>query len=85
MQEIGVTLNFISDISGSTNLLALNASIEAARAGEAGRGFSVVATEVGNLANSTQQSLVEVQTVIERVQNKVRNINLQICLPVCRI
>ncbi len=78
VQEIGVTLNLISDISNSTNLLALNASIEAARAGEAGRGFSVVATEVGNLANSTQQSLTEVKTVIERVQNNVKEINDQI-------
>ena len=78
VQEIGVTLNLISDISNSTNLLALNASIEAARAGEAGRGFSVVATEVGNLANSTQQSLTEVKTVIERVQNNVKEINEQV-------
>lgn len=78
VQEIGVTLKLISDISSSTNLLALNASIEAARAGEAGRGFAVVATEVGNLANSTQESLKEVETVIERVQNNVRKITLQI-------
>lgn len=78
VQEIGVTLNLISDISNSTNLLALNASIEAARAGEAGKGFSVVATEVGNLANSTQQSLTEVKTVIERVQNNVKEINVQV-------
>ncbi len=78
VQEIGVTLNLISEISDSTNLLALNASIEAARAGEAGKGFAVVATEVGNLANSTQQSLTEVKTVIERVQNNVKDINVQI-------
>lgn len=78
VQEIGVTLNLISEISNSTNLLALNASIEAARAGEAGKGFSVVATEVGNLANSTQQSLTEVKAVIERVQNNVEEINMQI-------
>ena len=74
VQEIGVTLSLISDISNSTNLLALNASIEAARAGEAGRGFSVVATEVGNLANSTQDSLKVVQPVIERVQQNVKEI-----------
>lgn len=78
VQEIGVTLDLISDISNSTNLLALNASIEAARAGEAGRGFSVVATEVGNLANSTQQSLAEIKVVIERVQNNVKEISGQI-------
>lgn len=78
VQEIGVTLNLISEISDSTNLLALNASIEAARAGEAGKGFAVVAAEVGNLANSTLQSLSEVKAVIERVQNNVNDINMQI-------
>ncbi len=78
VQEIGVTLNLISDISSSTNLLALNASIEAARAGEAGKGFAVVATEVGNLANSTQESLKVVQSVIERVQQNVRGITTQV-------
>lgn len=78
VQEIGVTLNLISDISSSTNLLALNASIEAARAGDAGKGFAVVATEVGNLANSTQESLKVVQEVIERVQQNVQDITTQI-------
>lgn len=78
VQEIGATLNLISEISTSTNLLALNASIEAARAGEAGKGFAVVATEVGNLANNTQDTLQEVETVIERVQSNVREITKQI-------
>lgn len=78
VQEIGVTLKLISDISSSTNLLALNASIEAARAGEAGKGFAVVATEVGTLANSTQDSLRVVQAVIERVQNNVKEITAQV-------
>lgn len=71
VEEIGVTLNIISDISSSTNLLALNASIEAARAGEAGRGFAVVATEVGNLANDTKESLEQVTSVIAKVQQNV--------------
>ncbi len=78
VEEIGVTLNLISDISTSTNLLALNASIEAARAGEAGKGFAVVASEVGNLANSTQDSLKVVKSVIERVQQNVRDITAQV-------
>ena len=71
MDEIGMTLKLISDISNSTNLLALNASIEAARAGEAGKGFAVVATEVGNLAKSTKTSLDEVEQVIQRVRENV--------------
>lgn len=78
VKEIGVTLNLINDISSSTNLLALNASIEAARAGEAGKGFAVVATEVGNLANNTQESLKDVQVVIERVQKNVIEITAQV-------
>lgn len=78
VQEIGVTLNLINDISSSTNLLALNAAIEAARAGDAGKGFAVVATEVGNLANNTQESLKDVQAVIERVQQNVVDITAQV-------
>ena len=76
--QIGETLELISEISSSTNLLALNASIEAARAGEAGRGFAVVATEVGNLANNTQESLKNVQAVIEKVQRNVSDITAQV-------
>lgn len=78
VEEIGMTLNFISEISSSTNLLALNASIEAARAGEAGKGFAVVATEIGKLANNTQDSLKDVQGVIERVQQNVTEIITQV-------
>lgn len=78
VQEIGVTLKLINEISESTNLLALNASIEAARAGEAGKGFAVVAQEVGNLANSTRQSLEEVEAVIARVQSNVNEITLHV-------
>lgn len=71
VQEIGVTLNIIGDISSSTNLLALNASIEAARAGEAGKGFAVVASQVGNLANNTKESLEQVTQVIAKVNENV--------------
>ena len=78
VQEIGITLKLINDISTSINLLALNASIEAARAGDAGRGFSVVAAEVGNLANNTQESLKVIEPMIERVQQNVREINKQV-------
>lgn len=55
----------ITTISEQTNLLALNATIESARAGEAGRGFSVVANEVKQLANDTRQTS---EKVIDRVR-----------------
>ncbi len=78
VDEIGTTVELLNEISSSTSLLALNASIEAARAGDAGKGFSVVASEVGNLAETTQSSLNDVVTVINRVYKNVEEINDQI-------
>ncbi|MBQ8569149.1 MAG: hypothetical protein IJ446_08025 [Oscillospiraceae bacterium] len=72
VEGIDLTLNLISDIAMTTNILSLNATIEAARAGEAGKSFAVVAHEVGGLANSTQQSLDEIQGIVERVKDNVR-------------
>lgn len=71
VKGIDATLSLINDIAMQTNILSLNASIEAARAGAAGRGFAVVAHEVGNLAGSTQNSLEEIQTVMDRVRSSV--------------
>lgn len=64
----------ISGIATQTNLLALNASIEAARAGEAGRGFAVVADEVRNLAESSRETVDNIQTVVNEVVESVMSL-----------
>ncbi len=70
-QQVGNIISEIEDIASQTNLLSLNASIEAARAGEAGRGFSVVADQIRQLAEQSAHSAAETRTLIETSLNAI--------------
>jgi methyl-accepting chemotaxis protein len=72
--QIGDIVSVIDQIAAQTNLLALNATIEAARAGEAGRGFSVVASEVKMLATQTGQSTERIGAKVAEIQATTREV-----------
>jgi methyl-accepting chemotaxis protein/cytochrome b561 len=66
-RQIGSITDVISGVARQTNLLAINARVEAARAGDVGRGFSVVANEVKDLANQTRNATHSIGKQIEEV------------------
>lgn len=72
-EEIGTIMKLIVNIAGQINLLALNATIEAARAGDAGKGFSVVANEVKNLAAEAAKATEEIGKQINKINEKTEN------------
>ena len=66
--EIATTVN---DLAEQSNLLAVNASIEAAKAGEQGKGFTVVAQEIKNLAERSKESTVQIRTILADIQKEI--------------
>lgn len=71
-QRISLFTSKINNISKQTNLLALNAAIEAARAGDAGKGFSIVAQEVKNLSQLTQEAADEIEEELKGFANAIK-------------
>lgn len=70
--QIDEIIHSINSIAKQTSLLSLNASIEAARAGENGKGFSVVAQEIGKLADMTTKSTKLISDKLKEINVKAR-------------
>jgi len=75
--EITNITRVIGDIADETNLLSLNASIEAARAGAAGKGFTVVASEIGKLAQTSMESVKHIDTLVMEIQRLIGDVIVQ--------
>ncbi|MDH7567684.1 MAG: methyl-accepting chemotaxis protein [Clostridiales bacterium] len=78
ISEIDSIIQAIKGISSQSNLLALNATIEAARAGDAGRGFSVVANEMGKLSTLSKESAEKIAKSLLDMKNAIETIGEQI-------
>ena len=71
MQTVGEIISTVNDIAEQSHLLALNAAIEAAAAGEHGRSFSVIASEVKNLADQSRDATVQVRSILGDIQKGI--------------
>lgn len=74
IKEMNTIVELISGIAKKTGLLSLNASIEAARAGEAGRGFSVVASEISSMATQTNDATTQIADLIANISSAIKEV-----------
>lgn len=84
-KNIYTIVNSISEISKQTNVLSINAAIEAARSGDAGKGFSVVATEIRALATESSNNTSKINDILSTMISKIENIQNQEALVSTRL
>lgn len=75
MSNIASLLETLDEISDQTNMLSLNASIEAARAGEEGKGFAIVADEIGKLAEGSRENTSTINKLMQSIKNGIEKSN----------
>ncbi|MDJ0690362.1 MAG: methyl-accepting chemotaxis protein [Xenococcaceae cyanobacterium MO_188.B32] len=74
-QKISQAVSFIAEIALRTNVLAINASVEAGRAGEYGQGFTIVAEQVGALAEQSAAATKEIANIVAVIQAETQEVN----------
>ena len=74
-QKISQVVSFIEEIALKTNVLSINASVEAGRAGEYGQGFTIVAEQVGALAEQSAAATKEIADIVAVIQAETREVN----------
>ncbi len=74
-QKISQAVSFIEEIALKTNILAINASVEAGRAGEYGQGFTIVAEQVGALAEQSAAATKEIANIVAVIQAETQEVN----------
>lgn len=74
-QKISQVVSFIEEIALKTNVLAINASVEAGRAGEYGQGFTIVAEQVGALAEQSVSATKEISKIVSAIQAETKEVN----------